>query len=74
MNGVHTHERAVLSKLLVLFSLVAGMATLNRRAIAQYGNPLTKYGFKPFGSFDHTDIDSLNLLRFELNLHIPLAP
>jgi YD repeat-containing protein len=74
VNGFHAYKRIlVLSKLLVLFSLVAGMAAFNCAAIAQYGNPLTESGFKPFGSFDQTAIDSVNLVNFQLNLRIPLV-
>jgi YD repeat-containing protein len=62
----------VLSKLVVFLSFIAAIAILAPAATAQYGDPLTEVGFKPFGSFDFTNVDSVNLVNFQLNLHIPL--
>jgi YD repeat-containing protein len=63
----------VLSKVLVFSSIVAGMLAGNPVAIAQYGNPLTENGFKPFGSFLNANIDSVNLVNLKLNLNVPLG-
>jgi RHS repeat-associated protein len=51
--------------------LTFGLCYLGVNAHAQ-NDPIFEQGFKPFGSFQSGDIDSVNILNRELNLHIPL--
>src|ERR1700674_1497470 len=41
-------------------------------SVRAQSDPIFERGFKPYGSFQNGDIDSVNLLNRELNLHIPL--
>lgn len=42
-------------------------------ASGQSGSPEAEFGFKPYGSFDPENIDTINLLNQNLNVRIPLV-
>lgn len=46
---------------------------LSAQSIRAQSDPIFEEGFKPFGSFQSGDIDTVNLLNLELNLHIPFV-
>ena len=48
------------------------LACLGSGAAQAQTNPNLEIGFKPFGSYDGTDIDSVNLYTGDLTVHIPL--
>jgi hypothetical protein len=60
----------------VLFSYLLRVACLTLITIPTLGqsnpDPVNAQGFVPWGSFQHTDIDSLNMLNGSMTLHIPL--
>src|ERR1700676_141824 len=42
-------------------------------AVQAQTDPIYEQGFKPFGSFQGGDIDTINIMNRELSLHIPIA-
>jgi RHS repeat-associated protein len=62
------NQRCFFVVLLVAFCVMVG----GRNVHAQM-DPIFEQGFKPFGSFQGGNIDSVNLLNGYVNLHIPLV-
>lgn len=58
-------------RLIGLVLLLVGLSMI-QTSYAQ-DNPIYEAGFKPYGSFEAGDIDSVNLLNGALNLNIPLV-
>lgn len=58
---------------LSLIAFVVFFQAVTPRNASAQGDPIFEEGFKPFGSFQQGNIDSVNLLNGYLNLSIPIA-
>jgi hypothetical protein len=63
----------MLSRSTLVLSLIAMLCAVGiARNLYAQGDPIFEQGFKPFGSFQGGDIDTVNLLNGKIGLHIPL--
>jgi RHS repeat-associated protein len=62
----------VFPKYLKLTITAAGLWLVLTSAVSAQTNPNLEQGFKPYGSYVGSDIDSISMTNYNLTLHIPL--